>query len=236
LLLVNVGGPEAGIVALHKDTGKEAWRATTQQASYSSPVGITVDGQRRAAFFTREGIVVLDPATGKVAFSKRWRARIDASVNAATPVAVGDLLFVSTCYSVGAIVLRLKADGAEELWHNDESLSNHYSTSIAVGGHLYGFDGRQEAGATLRCVELETGKVRWTTGRYGCGSLIAADGNLLILTEHGDLVLAEATPEAYREKARARVLGKPCRAHIALANGLLYGRDTQKLVCWNLKK
>lgn len=115
-------------------------------------------------------------------------------------------------------------------------MSNHYSTCVARDGFLYGFDGRQEHGAQLRCVEWKTGKVRWTKERFGCGSMILADGHLIILGERGDLVLAEATPAAYREKARASVLGKPCRAQVALANGKLCGRDTNKLVCWDLRK
>jgi len=83
-LLVNVGAQNAGIVAFDKDSGKEAWKATDHGASYSSPVAATIDGVRHLLFFTREGVVSLDPATGAVRFSKRWRARIDASVNAAS--------------------------------------------------------------------------------------------------------------------------------------------------------
>jgi hypothetical protein len=103
-------------------------------------------------------------------------------------------------------------------------------------GYLYGFDGRQESGTELRCVELKTGAVKWSRDGFGCGSVIVADGLLVILSEGGDLVLAEATSAGYKEKARATVLGKPCRASLALAEGRLYGRDDKKLVCWNLKK
>ena len=115
-------------------------------------------------------------------------------------------------------------------------MSNHYNTCVAYKGYLYGCDGRQEQGARLRCVDLKTGQVAWTREGFGCGTLILAEGNLIILTEDGDLVLAEATPDAYREKARAKVLGKPSRSPIALANGRLYARDSKKLACWNLKK
>ena len=67
--------------------------------------------------------------------------------------------------------------------------------------------------------------------------MILADGQIIALTEDGDLVLIEATPEGYKEKARAAVLkATPCRAEIALADGRLYGRDGKKLVCWNVKK
>jgi outer membrane protein assembly factor BamB len=236
LVLVNVGSKEAGIVAFDKDTGREVWRATNHAASYSSPVAATLDGVRTIIFFTREGIVLLDPQTGTIRYSKRWRSRMNASVNAATPVVVDDYVFVSASYNTGAILLRVRKDGVEEIWHNDESMSNHYNTCIQHAGYLYGFDGRQEEGARLRCVELKTGKVRWTADRFGCGSMVLAEGNLIILTEEGDLVLAEATPDSYKEKARATVLTKPCRSEIALTNGRLFARDGKKLVCWNLKK
>jgi outer membrane protein assembly factor BamB len=235
LLLVNVGGEGAGIVAFACDTGKEVWKATGDGASYSSPVAATIDGVRHVFFFTREGVVSLDPANGKIRFRKRWRSRSNASVNAATPVVVKDLLFLSASYETGALLLRVKKARAEEVWKSDEVLSNHYETSIYHDGHLYGFDGRQETRAQLRCVELKTGKVCWTREGFGCGSMILADGKLIILTEKGDLVLAEPTPKAYREKARAPLLVKPCRAPMALAGGRLYLRDDKRLVCLNLK-
>src|SRR5579884_897287 len=86
LVLVNVGGKGAGIVALNKDTGREVWKATDDGASYSSPSAATINGVRHVFFFTRQGLVSVDPATGKVHFRKFWRSRMDASVNAATPV------------------------------------------------------------------------------------------------------------------------------------------------------
>ena len=238
-LVVNVGGRRAGIVALNKDTGKEVWKATGDPASYSSPVVATLGGDRskpRLVFFTRTGLVVLDPSNGAVLHSKRWRARIDASVNAAAPVVVGDEVFISSCYNTGGTVLRVAKDGVKTVWANDESLSAHFSTPVYVKGELYGFHGRQEEGTQFRCVDWQTGKVRWSKDGFGCGSIIAADGELIVLSESGELVLVEPTPAGYREKGRAAILTGPVRAHPALAGGRLYARDNRKLVCWNLKE
>jgi hypothetical protein len=179
--------------------------------------------------------VLLDPADGTVHQSKRWRARINASVNAAAPLVVGDQLFISACYDTGGTVLRVTGKDLETVWANDESLSAHFSTPVYERGFLYGFHGRQEEGTQFRCVEWKTGKVRWSKGGFGCGSIIAADGKLIVLSESGELVLVEPTAEAYREKARAAVLTGPVRAHPALSGGRLYARDNKKLVCWNLK-
>jgi hypothetical protein len=132
---------------------------------------------------------------------------------------------------------KVRKDSIEQVWTNDESLSNQYNTSVYRDGYLYGIHGRQDfREAKLRCVELKTGKVRWTREAIGCGSMVLADGHLILLEEGGDLVLIEATPDAYKEKARATVLDKPCFPEIALANGRLYARDGKKLICLNLKK
>src|SRR5262249_30712157 len=136
LVLVNVGGPGAGIVAFEQGTGKERWRATNHEASYSSPVAATIQGARHVLFLTREGLVSLDPKNGAVRFSKRWRARINASVNAATPLVVGDLVFVSASYNTGALLVRARANGFDELWSGDDVMSNHYNTCVHHHGYL----------------------------------------------------------------------------------------------------
>jgi outer membrane protein assembly factor BamB len=236
LLLVNVGGRDAGIVAFDRDTGREAWKATSDEASYSSPVAATLDGTRHVFFFTREGLVALDPSSGAVRFRKPWRSRLNASVNAATPLVLDGHVFLTACYGTGAVLLKVRQGGVDEVWQSDEVLSSHYGTPVRRGDFLYGFDGRQEEGPRLRCVEWKTGKVRWTQEGFGCGALILADGRLIALTEAGDLVSAAATPDGYRELARAHVLEGPCRAPLALAGGRLYGRDDHQVVCWNVKK
>jgi outer membrane protein assembly factor BamB len=237
-LLVNVGGKSgAGIVAFNKDDGKEVWKADDHDASYSSPVIADLGGRQEAVFLTREGLIALNPANGAVQYSKHWRSRMDASVNAATPLVVDGQIFLTACYGTGAVLLQPKKDGLEEVWKSNEVLSCHYGTPVYRDGYLYGLDGRQEETARLRCVELKSGKVQWTAEGFGCGSMILADGKLIILTEDGDLVLAKASPDKYQELARAAVLtNRPCRAPIAFADGKLYGRDGRKLVCWDLKK
>jgi outer membrane protein assembly factor BamB len=237
LLIVNVGGKKAGIVALDKETGKEVWTATDHEASYSSPVAATVDGVRHVFFFTRDGLVSLDPENGKVRSSMRWRSRINESVNAANPLVVGNELFLSASYGTGAGVFKIGKDNVEPVWKGDGAISAQYLTSIVHEGCLYGFHGRHDFHDTsLRCVDWKTGKVHWSRTDMSAGPMVFADGRLIILTEDGDLVLVEASPEKYRELAHASVLSSPCRAQLALANSRLFARDPRKLVCWDLKK
>ena len=235
-VVLNVGGRGAGVVAFGKADGKVRWKVTNDEAGYASPVAATLGGRRYVLSFNREGLVGIDPAGGAERFRFRWRSRSDASVNAATPLVIGESIFLSASYGTGAVLLRLEGGQPREVWSGDDELSNHYATSVHRDGFLYGFDGRQEQTPRLRCVEAATGKVRWTQEDFGAGTLMVAGDQLLILTEKGELVVAPATPEHFRPTARARILKSECRAHAALAGGLLYARDRETLVCVDLRE
>jgi len=235
-VLANVGGPEAGIVAFEARSGKVLWTATSDQASYSSAAGATIAGRRLAIFLTRAGLVGLDPATGRVQFQRPWRARIAASVNAATPLVIGDLIFISAEYGPGAGVLRVDGSTLTELWTSDDVLTNHYATSVQHGGHLYGFHGRQEFGQSFRAVELRTGKVRWNQERFLAGTVTLAGDRLLVLRERGELVLAPASPDAFTPIARAQILPGTVRAYPALSDGFMFARNENTLIALDLRK
>jgi outer membrane protein assembly factor BamB len=235
-VLANIGGPNAGIVAFDAKSGQALWTATNDEASYSSAVGATIAGRRVAIFLTRAGIVGLDPASGKVQFQRAWRARMAASVNVATPLVIGDLIFISAEYGPGAGVFRLDGTMLSPLWTSDEALTNHYATSVYHDGHLYGFHGRQEFGQSFRAIELRTGKVRWTQDRFLAGTVTLAGDRLVILRERGELVIAPASPDAFRPLARAQILSGTVRAYPALSDGFLYARNDNTLICLDLRR
>ena len=235
-VIANVGGDKAGIVAFEAKTGKVLWAATDDDASYSSGVAATIGGRRLGVFLTRDSLVGLDPASGMVQFQRRWRARIAASVNAATPIIVGDEIFVSAQYGPGAGVLRVNGSQLTDVWTSDDVLSNHYATSVFYNGYLYGFHGRQEFGPSFRAVEFQTGTVKWSQEQFRAGSVILAGDRLLITREGGELILASASPQAFKPIARAQILQGVVRPYPALADGLLYVRNENTLVCLDLRK
>jgi len=235
-VIANIGGKNAGIVAFDAKTGKVLWTVTEDGASYSSGIGATIAGRRYAVFLSRNGLVGLDPMAGQVRFERQWRARYAASVNAATPVINGDLIFVSAEYGPGAGVLRFDGSKLTDVWSSDDVLSNHYSTSVYSGGYLYGFHGRQEFGQSFRAVEFQTGKVRWTQDRFGAGSVTLAGNRLLILRENGEMVLAAASPDGFKPIARAQILPATVRAYPAIADGMVYVRNDDTLLCLDLRK
>jgi outer membrane protein assembly factor BamB len=241
-LLVNVGGDRsgAGIVAFDLDTGKTVWKATDEQASYSAPTAATVDGVRHVIFATRLNLVSLDPETGAVRFRFPFGQR-GPTVNGATPLVIDGHLFLSASYGIGAVFAKIGKTEAKTIWANDDVMSSQYPTCIYKDGFLYGVHGRQDGPpATLRCFDPKTGKVAWSKNGFGMASLILADGKLLVLKTDGNLVVAEPNSKEFRPLASARVLdaapGEPALALPALANGLLYVRDSRTLKCLDLRK
>ncbi|QVL30018.1 PQQ-like beta-propeller repeat protein [Telmatocola sphagniphila] len=236
-ILVNVGSKGASVVAFQPRTGEELWKSGQDEVSYSSPVLARVRNKDSAIFFTRDGLLVLDPRDGKVIASHPWRPRNPNSVSAASPIVKGDQIFLTASYGLGAVLLDLtKADSPSEIWKSDEVLSAHYNTPILFDDHLIGIDGRQEYGAKLACIDWASGKLLWAKSGFGCANLIRVDNLLLALTEKGELVLIEANSKEYLEKGRVKILQTTCRAAAALSSGLYYARDEKQLVCIELMK
>jgi outer membrane protein assembly factor BamB len=236
LVIVNIGGTDgAGIVAWDTASGRVRWKATADEASYSSPVAATIRGRRYVIALTREALVALNAADGRVGFRYPWRPEMDASVTAAVPLVWDDLIFVSASYGAGASLLRFHESGPKAEWSADDVLSNHYATSVRRGEFLYGWDGRQEQGCALRCVEWKTHKVRWSQSGLGAGTVSRTGDQLVVLTERGELILAPAVPEGFKPSARAQILPFTVRAHPALSDGKLFARSKDKLVCVDLR-
>jgi len=237
LVLINLGARNgAGICAFRLKDGSLAWKATNDAASYSSPVMASLAGKPTALFFARTGLHGIDPGTGTERFFFRWRARMDASVNAATPLVWNEHVFLTSSYGVGGILLDCRESEPKVVWKSAEGLAAHFNTPVKVSDHLYGIDGRQEGGARLVCIEAQTGKLCWEVPDFGCASIIAADGKLFLMRESGELVLCHASPESFKRLGAAMVEAKLCRAAPALSDGKLYLRSESELISLNVKE
>lgn len=123
----------------------------------------------------------------------------------------------------------------ERLWQKQDLMDCHYSTPVYRQGHLYGFDGRQETGQTLRCISLDAGKVLWDSPKIPGGTLLLVGDKLLVVTEQGELWLVRATPEKFEQLGAVQILRAGHRSHAAYANGILYARDAEHLAAFRLR-
>jgi outer membrane protein assembly factor BamB len=234
LVLAIPGGKGTGIAAFAKKSGKLVWKLGDDKAAYATPIAVTVGGQRQLIFFTASGLLAVSPA-GKEEWRVPWHTEFDCNI--CTPLVIGDKLFVSSGEEVGCALFQLKANGPPDVvWESKGEKScmlNYWANSIAHEGHLYGMSGEFSKRIDLRCVDLKSGKVKWSQDGFGKGSITLADGHLFITTKKGELVLVRATPERYDEKGRATILGEN-RTVGTIANKRLYLRDKEKVLCVDL--
>ncbi len=191
--------------------------------------------------------MAIDPAQGKTLATFPWRAKKLESVNASSPVVVGDEVFISETYELGSAVVRFTGNSFEEIWtdrgrRRDRAMALHWNTPIEHQGYLYGSSGYHSPEAELRCVEWKTGKVVWSQPNLGRSSLLLVDGTLVCLSEDATLRLVRATPERYQELQQwdlsdddgKPLLTQPVWAAPALDHGLLYIQGADRLVCLKL--
>jgi len=221
VLLVNAGKT----VALDPDTGALLWRTRDYGPSYATPEPFELEGRKLLAVFNAAGLAVLERESGEEVDLFEWTSNYN--VNAASPIVVGNRIFISTGYDEkGCAMLELTEEGLSPVWES-RRMSNKMNGCVLVDGHLFGFDG-----GTLRCMDLE-GNERWSERGLGLGTVVAAGKRLIVLSEEGELLVAPASAEAFRPESRVRALPEgPCWTTPVLAGGLLYCRSsTGRLVC-----
>jgi outer membrane protein assembly factor BamB len=231
LVILNVG--TAG-TALDKLTGKVVWTNGKSHAGYATPVPFTLGGSAVAAIFGATAVHVVNLQDGKALWNYEWETSYD--VNVADPIIRSNRMFLSSGYGRGATVLEFSATKASRVWENKE-LRSQIASSVLIQDHVYGLDGNNgERGSSLRCLEFATGKVKWTDKSVRPGALIAATDKLIVLTESGELIAANANPEEFRPLARAQVLGGKCWTAPVLTNGRILCRNAAgDLVCIDVK-
>ena len=197
LIVLNMNS--AGI-ALNKKTGQKVWASAPGRCSFSTPVIFTQGAKKKVALFGADYLFILDLATGRIDGKHPWKT--NCNENSADPIVFQDKVFVSSCYGVGGGLMRLGNGDPIPVWKS-MALSNLFGSSIYRDGYLYGIDGERRRNA-LKCVEAETGEVRWSE-KVDFGSFIAVNGQLVFLSETGELRVVEAVPEKYIERARSRV-------------------------------
>lgn len=226
LLILNAGS--AGL-ALEKSNGATRWFSGKGAAGYATPVPIDLENQPCLLIFAAKALVCVTLKDGQVLWQHPWETKWD--LNIADPIVSGNKVFISS-FDRGAALLAVSRQGATVNWEGD-SMANHFTTCILIDGWLYGIHGNTDKPpADLRCVEFSSGKVLWQRAEFGFGSLMAADGKLIVLSEKGELVVTDASPTGFSTLARAQVLGGKCWVMPVLSNGKIYCRNAKgTLVC-----
>ncbi len=230
LLILNVGS--AG-TALDKTSGDVVWTSGKEPAGYATPVPFLAGQQKAVLIFAAKALVAVAVKTGQELWRHPWVTRWDSNI--ADPTVAGDKVFLSS-FDRGGTLLQFDAGRPALLWANKE-MGNHFASCVLFKGCLYGIDGNTDRpGVALRCLDFQTGQTKWSHAGLGLGGLLVADGKLMVLSDKGELVVADASPSAFKPAARAQVLGGKCWITPVLSNGRIYCRNAQgTLVCLDVK-
>jgi outer membrane protein assembly factor BamB len=167
-------------------------------------------------------------------------------INCSTALYDDGNVFASSAYGAGGGLAKLSKDAnggikAEEVYAA-RKMHNHHGGMILLDGCLYGANGGNEGGA-LVCLNFKTGDVLWDERddpehRAPKGSLALADGRLYYRTEKGTMLLIEPNAKQYIERGRfdpPERSRSPAWSHPVVANGKLYVRDQDLLLCYDVK-
>lgn len=223
---INAGAAGA---AFDKKTGKVLWSSGKEAAGYSTPVPFNAGSERALVLCLKQEVAAVRAKDGQELWRYPWKT--DWNVNAADPIVSDSKILISSGYNHGAALLDVAGGKPKLVWEN-KNMRNHFNGCVLIDGFIYGFDGdagRKDTG--LKCVEFATGREKWSE-RTGVGGLMAADGKLIVLTEKGELMVAEATPAGFKPISRAQVLGGKCWTTPVLANSRIYCRNAKgDLIC-----
>jgi len=247
---VNVGGKFC-VGGFDKRTGKLLWtNKQNWQASYASPIPATLHGKDRILVFAggmtdppTGGLLSIDPASGETASMLPWRSRMFASVNAASPVVVGDSVFVTEGYTEGGALIDFAEDGSAKLRWKAGQFVSQFTTPVAHDGYLYGVVGT--AGTEMVCYEVKSGREMWRDSidlkdaRLGRASLLHVDGAFLCIGAQGNLLWLDLSPKGAKILSQAQLFRAPETWGVPIVSrGLLYVNQNamgSRLICYDLR-
>ncbi|MFG0262086.1 MAG: PQQ-binding-like beta-propeller repeat protein [Novipirellula sp. JB048] len=239
----------SALVAFDRLTGAERWRCGDDLASYSSPRTIQIDGKTRILAYAREHLLCVEPETGKLLWKHAHRADLLESAIAMIPVVSGDRVFISECYQVGSVQLKVSDRSAEVVWQDppfnrrSQAMRAHWATPLLVDGNLYGCSGRNAPDSDFRCVDWNTGEVKWIDPRRARCSVTRVGDVMLALEERGTLQVIKFNAEKFELINEWRLdtgdretppIRYPCWAAPIVVGDQLLVRGDQRVLCFEL--
>ncbi len=229
------GGGEARLISYDKRSGEVLWKSPGGEAGYAATVPFTMDSVSWLLHFHGTGLAMVDTAGGRVLWDTPWET--EYAVNAATPIVRHDTVFITSGYRMGSECLKISTTGAEVIWKNDVA-SSQVSDLVLLGDHLFGYTANANNSGPFKCITFANGEERWSTKKIGGGSLVYADGHLICFDVKGNLHLLKADPDAFLKTGEITNampdVSDEAWTPPAIANGKLYLRYMNRLVCYAL--
>lgn len=230
------GGGNALVVAYDKLTGELIWKSMEGDAGYAAAITMIIENEVKLLIYQGTGLSCLNPSDGKVLWTVPWAT--EYFVNATTPIVSNDIIFHSSGYGMGCEAIKVTKSGYSIIWKNNLMEAQH-TDPVLIDGYLYGYSGESSRNnGHFKCIELVSGKEMWSTGNIGQGTITWVDGHLICLDIKGNLFLVKPDPSGFKQvgemKSAISKVKNPAWTVPVVANGKLYLRYLQQLVCYQL--
>jgi len=239
LVIASLGGAKAAgpvqtLIACDAVTGEERWRVGDDQISYSSPTLLTIDGQEQLAIISERALLAFSPTDQQKLWSVDWPGSSAGAATVSQPIQVGDnQVFMSKGYGEGCQLIEVQFENDQwsptVLWQNKTALRTKFTSAVVHAGHAYGL-----SDGILECVDLRDGQRKWKKGRYQQGQVLLVGAQLVITSERGEIVLVDASPDAFVERAKVDVIGDVTWNTAALSGDRLFMRNSDEAACVRL--
>ncbi len=235
-MVIVQGGGKALVIAYDKTTGDLLWKSMEGEAGYAAAITMNIENEVKLLIYHGTGLSCLNPSDGKPLWTAPWPT--EYNVNATTPIVSNDIVFHTSGYKMGCEALKITQSGYTVLWKSNVMEAQH-SDPILIDGYIYGYSGESSRNnGQFKCIELSTGKEMWSTNDIGQGTTTFVDGHLICLDIKGNLFLVKPDPTGFKQigKIKSAIEGvkNPAWTVPVVANGKLYLRYLQKLVCFKL--
>lgn len=230
-VILDIGGGPNSTLALDKRSGKKVWGSGSEAAGYATPIPFKQGQTEGVIVFKAKALVAYAAANGRELWRIPFQTKYD--VNASTPIVFGKTFFASAGYETGRGVLyEITSSVPKQLWRNND-LQTKMNTAVSHNGYIYGISLK----GGLICLDMKTGNTLWQDGSSGReGTLTLADDKLIILSDRGELIIAETNPEGFKPITRKRVLNGRCWVVPVLANGRIFCKTNQgQMVCLDVR-
>lgn len=235
-MVIVQGGGNALVIAYDKISGDVLWKSMEGEVGYSAAITMNIENEVKLLIYHGKGLSCLNPIDGKVVWTVPWST--EYGVNATTPIVYNDIIFHTSGYKMGCEAIKVTKSGYSVLWKNNVMEAQH-SDPILIDGYIYGYSGESVRNVgQFKCLELSTGKEMWNTNLIGQGTTTFVDGYLICQDLKGNLFLIKPDPSGFKKIGEMMTaltdVKNPAWTVPIVANGKLYLRYMQQLVCYNL--
>jgi outer membrane protein assembly factor BamB len=234
ILYCTPGGPDAAMVALDINTGKELWKSKGigESSAYCSPMIVKLQNKKVIVNILQLSIVGFDAATGAVLWKHPFVMRPDVHPN--TPVYKDGYLFCTSGYGLGSVMLKLAADGnsVTEAW-KEATCDPKMGGVVVLNGRIYGTGDRNKK---FWCLDWKTGKELFSIKELSPANIIANEGLLYVYAETGTVNLVEPKNDGFNIISSFPVpFGANTHwAHLVIKDKKLYVRHGTSLMVYDI--